>query len=498
MPVELSHHFSTIKAKKNAIIPFKDHPQFSILVDILSRKAVHHVCLHTDFSTQWLPYFLEAFLQHLAHEPVPPMLHEVELLYLHAEHLTPLEKKQIENDLQKLQTENKTSKKCLLIAVSHPAILDMFSVEHPAFRFIIFTSKHILPGQLEKYFSCLSLTSMSESDKLSLLKHQCIELENFHNVVISEEIISQAYLLAERYLSATHALEKTLLLLDSSTARASAAGELGLTLPVVLNVLSTWTQIPASHLQTNRFKPHEFIQAMQQRVFGQEAALTVLAQALQQSQANLQQRCGPFCGLWLVGGEHTGKRTTALALTEQLFKQLNVLYLASAITINNSMFEMKLKRCVDKQYLPLKEVLTQTPYAVILFENMEHAAPTLIEALQEIIQLGVLHDEQGNILDFRQSILLFSTTIGANRLAELTVLFSPEEGQEEVNFMQLIMKDLKPEPRSAKHDYSPQELVDVILPEMTAQFPLSLCQQVPMLPFLPLTKLSIEKIIRLK
>ncbi|TAK78694.1 MAG: hypothetical protein EPO11_01045, partial [Gammaproteobacteria bacterium] len=150
------------------------------------------------------------------------------------------------------------------------------------------------------------------------------------------------------------------------------------------------------------------------------------------------------------------------------------------------------------QRFKLKEIIQQMPYAIFLVEKMEQAPTAIIEELQEIMSVGVLQDEHGRWYDFRQAIFLLSTAVGANRLAEVTTLFSPQQEREEVNFMQLIMNELKQESTSIKQDYSPQELVDVIMPEMIARFPSSLCQQIPMIPFLPLTKMAVEKIIRLK
>ncbi|TAK73954.1 MAG: hypothetical protein EPO11_07710, partial [Gammaproteobacteria bacterium] len=311
------------------MLPFKDHPQFPILVDILSRKDVHHACLHVTFSSKWHAYFMKAFSHYLANEAIPSSLRGVELVYVNAENLAS----------EQVRIQQATSQT----------------------RILFFTQQHSLPHDLEKYFQCVAISAPTELDKLAILKQQSADLEHFHHVMIPEDILSQAYSLAERYLSTADTLEKALLLLDSAAARANGYEERVLTLPALMKVLATWTQIPVSHLQLNKFQLQEFVQAMQQRVFGQDAAITAMAHALQQAEANLQQRSGPFCGLWLVGDEHTGKRTAALALTDQLFKQLNVLHV---VELSSPMVSSILE--IKSQRFKLKEIIQQMPYAIFL------------------------------------------------------------------------------------------------------------------------------------
>src|SRR5687767_12212443 len=67
--------------RKNGNIPFKNHPQFSILADILSRKQLHHVQIKSDFSENLYPYFFESLMIHL-HQTRIPSLHNASLVYL--------------------------------------------------------------------------------------------------------------------------------------------------------------------------------------------------------------------------------------------------------------------------------------------------------------------------------------------------------------------------------------------------------------------------------
>ena len=288
-----------------------------------------------------------------------------------------------------------------------------------------------------------------------VLKQQRVELEQFHHVLIPEELLSQALSLAERYLSATHTLEKTLQLLDSSAARAGAVETADhanqfkpvLTTSILLNVLSDWTLIPATHLQINQFKHNDFTQGLHQRIFGQDTAITILGHELLQAQAQLQQKSKPFSSFLFAGPAHSGKKTTARALVEQLFKQLNVLHYAQPALSHQTLIDIKLQRCTDKQFLSITDVIRQTPYAVFLFENIEKLPTAIIEGLQEILSTGYLHDTHGNQYNFQQSIIILCTTVGANSLAEFAESFTPDEDIYTMDLMQLVMSDQKQEAR---------------------------------------------------
>lgn len=514
-------YLSPQQLKPNALIPFKEHPQLPVLVDILSRKNQHHALLQTEFSAKFYLSFLEALLLHLNHDFIPHPLNGAELIYLDLENLffTPQAQKTVEKDFETLGQALDNTNKYLLLALTHadflfaehkkPEANILFAqlrklMAHPKCRYLILSQAN-QPCPDDR-FTFLKITAPSETDITTILKLHRSELENFHHILIPEELLTLAYSLAERYLSANDVLENTLLLLDSSAARTSASekGEHTAQFKPVMNsgvitgVLSTWTQIPAPLLLINKFRFNEFIHNMQQRVFGQDIAVTLLGHELQQSQVRLQKNSAPFCSLLFAGPVHSGKKTTALALTKQLFKQLNLLYFAQLTSQPlQSLADIKLQRCTDQRQFQLKDVVHQTPYAIFMFENIEQAGAIVLDGLQEILSTGYLQDELGNQHNFRHAIIILSTSLGSHRLLELENLLAPEQDSHDIDLMQLVMNEQRQHASSVRH-YSPQELADEIMPEITANLPESLCQYLHVVPFLKLDKSAIEKIIRLK
>lgn len=496
--------------KKHATHPFKEHPKLAVLTDVLSRMQMHHANLSADFPPQMNLSFLTALLHHLHDESMPSPLRHADLLYLDTHSLT-LESKAIETELKSLESTLSTREHGLLIALSSddPMLFSLLKplLHHPKCRFLIF--KHKMAKQaiaLEQDFDHIYLEAPTQADIHLILKLKRAELENYHHIVIPEELLDYAYSLAERFLSTTNTLEKALLLLDSGAARATMIERIDsnnpmkpvMTLFNLTSVLSGWTQIPATHLQIHKFKYSEFIQNMQQRIFGQDAAIAVLAHELQQSQAHLQKQNGPFASLLFAGPHHCGKQTTALALTHQLFKQPNVLFCAQLTgQTTTSILDLRFQRVTDKKGFILKELIQSTPHAILMIEQIDRASEPVIESLIEILNTGIIQDQAGDPYHFHQAILILTTTISADLLNDIAKSFTPEPESQDMDLLQLVLSEQKTESHSAQH-FTPQEIADAVREVASSSLPSALNQQLHVIPFLPLNPYAVEKIFRLK
>ena len=492
---------------RHSNIPFIEHPQFQHLIDILARKHCHHAALLAGFSPTFFLHIMNALSLHLTHDHVPVYLRDAEVIYLDMHDLPA-------NPTVEIAARHDENQKIRIIALInaspdfvHRHLAPLLT--RPELRFIMLARPDDKKSHdyLKTDFNFIELLAPSEKDILAVLKEKRSELEQYHHVTISDECLVEAFRLAERFLSADHSLDKALQLLDSAAARLAATEHTeknGTTKPVLAgdslaNILANWTQIPASHLQLNKFKLTEFTQGMRQKIFGQDVAVTIFGHALQQAHARLRHNLGPFCSFLFAGPEHSGKKSAALALVEQLFKQLNILYFAQPFSHEvRSITDIKLQRCHDKHYATLKDVIREIPYAVFFFNHVDMASPGIIDNLHQIFATGHMHDEEGNDYNFRQATIILSTTLGAEYLTDITKLFDATEGDDPVDLMQLIMTEQKNATVHQELRYSPQELVDGLMPIITPFLPESICQHLHVVPFIPLDKSAIEKIIHLK
>ncbi|OGT38908.1 MAG: hypothetical protein A3F12_01860 [Gammaproteobacteria bacterium RIFCSPHIGHO2_12_FULL_38_14] len=517
----LAKLFSPFSIKTNDPFPFKDHHQFSVLIDIISRKYTHHALIHAPFSSLFYPFFLEAFSHHLLNEQMPDHLKSTELLHLPFNLIaTQLSNSMIENDFKLLLSRLDEMPSCLLIAISgisslfqldnknalHQKITQL--IHHPKCRLLIFTSNHQETNHhfFHAEFHAISIKPPSRDDHLAILKKSRLELEHYHHILIPEEILPIAYGLAERYLSVQNPLEKTLLLLDSCASRLIShtqqdpthASPALLTNATLLNVLSSWTQISTTHLATNTFNASTFIDNMQQKIFGQESAITTISHALQETYAQIKQTNGPFASFLFAGPKHAGKKTTSIALAEYMFKQTNMLYFAHLIQPTlKRLLDLPLKAHHTHEYASLRHVISQTPFAIILIENIEEATTSVIEDLYQVLNTGYMADDTHQQYCFRQAIFILTTTLGTDHILVHVKPTEPSNEEPQLDLLQLVMNEQKQ--RSHTHlTHSPQEIVDHILPELSQKLSPSLCHLLHVVPFFPHHKEALEKIIRLK
>lgn len=487
---------------KSNSIPFKHHPQFPLLVDVLIRKHKHHAVLQTLFSARMVLPFLHALIAHISHDHIPHNLRHTELTLLDE-----INETNLAGVLRKLNQSNNY----LLLAIHTTtyslaylkSALDKL-ITHPRCRILILTNQD--ESHYDDCFAQISIAKPADTDIHALLKQQKSELENFHHVLIPDEILIEAYQLAERYLSTQDALDQALLLLDSSAARAAvyeqanqhSAIKPALTSATMLQVLASWTSIPVSHLPLNTFHAGEFSHALQQRIIGQDMAITLLAQKLQQAYARVQEIGGPFSTFLFAGERYTGKKSTASMLAEQLFNRRDALYIASLSPACTSLLELKLQRRSDFQFLSLKKIIRQTPYAILLLENIEQAPSVLINELIDALSTGTLHDTDGTHYHLHQSILLLSTTAGADRLAELVKPATQEEKSSQIDLMQFILQQQKQVTHDGYRQLTAHEIAQELQQALVNSLPAALCQRAHIIPFVPLTQSVVDQIIRLK
>jgi hypothetical protein len=487
----------------NTFIPFIDQPQLQYLIDILARSNGHHAIIRANFSTTLYSYFIEAFA--LLQSQLPARLKNASILWLDLATIS-------SNEINTILIDTTPSNQVMIIAIAnashaffHDKLQPLLSL--PQYRFILLSQstdqliQHIKNPQVQP----LDLAAPTQKDLLSILKLKCPELEQYHQVTIPDEILTEAFQLTERYLAAGNPADKTLQFIESAAARMAHKEQMTnearplLTSHALIQVLSTWTSIPASHLQLKRFRLTDFTHHLHQRIFGQDVAINIIGHALQQAEANLQHRSGPFASFLFVGEEHCGKQSLALAVVEHLFKQLNTLHVAMPLTNDmKSITSIKLQRSFDKQILTCKEIIRQTPYAVIYINDIDKAPASIIDQLYQLLATGHLQDDQGESVDFSQAIIVLTTTVGSAHLSEMDNALETNEIQHPVDLLQLIMSAEKNINKPEELRFTPDELTDAIMPAIATCLPATLCELLHVVPFMPLNKSAIEKIICMK
>lgn len=194
----------------------------------------------------------------------------------------------------------------------------------------------------------------------------------------------------------------------------------------MLQVVSTWTGIPLSRMEK---KESEKLLSMedeiQKVVVGQELAASAIARALRRSRADLKDPRRPIGSFMFVGPTGVGKTETAKQLASQMFGDQDAII---QIDMSEYMEKFAVSRLVGSPpgYVgydeggQLTEAVRRKPYAVVLFDEVEKAHPDVVQLLLQILEDGRLTDSLGRSVDFRNTIIIMTSNVGAQLLQRQT------------------------------------------------------------------------------
>jgi ATP-dependent Clp protease ATP-binding subunit ClpB len=219
----------------------------------------------------------------------------------------------------------------------------------------------------------------------------------------------------------------------------------------VAKIVSKWTGIPvAKMLEGEVQKLTEMEQRLRERVVGQDEALSAVANAIRRSRAGLSDPKRPIGSFIFLGPTGVGKTETARALAEFLFDDEHAMV---RIDMSEYMEKHAVARLIGAPpgYVgfdeggQLTEAIRRRPYAVVLFDEIEKAHPDVFNVLLQVLDDGRLTDSKGRTVDFKNTVLIMTSNVGASQLA--TAWADSDEGFNEAKERVLgeLRKQFRPE-----------------------------------------------------
>ena len=336
---------------------------------------------------------------------------------------------------------------------------------------------------IERRFQIVRVEPLTEEASVKVLRKLRPSFERHHDVKISGKAIQAAVALTQRYMPNRHLPDKAIDVLDQACARYHLKAVAAQTNPRLLEetiepgpvskvtphdirkVISQVTAIPIEEMTAGeRLFLSNLEQDLKKRIIGQDEAVAKAVAAVKKSRAGLADPNRPNAVMLFLGPSGVGKTQLAKLLADSLFGSTNHLVtfdmseyieahsvsrlLGAAPGLVGSEEEGRLTRAVRN-----------TPFSVLLFDEIEKAHPRIFDVLLPIFEEGRLKDARGRDVSFRNCIIILTSNIGAERMtrgdtheapeqlmAELRQHFRPEfinRIDEIVPFRQLLFEDIR-------------------------------------------------------
>ena len=278
----------------------------------------------------------------------------------------------------------------------------------------------------------ITIDEPSAEVTMEILKGIMPSYEEYHGLKVSEEVMTESIRLAKRYLTEKCLPASAIDLLDRTMAHVKVENDLGdadkkhteLQSEDMTAVVAKQTGIPLGKVQTqerDRLLGGE--EELKKRVVGQDHAVKKVLDAVFEARSGLNKKGQPMGSFFFLGPTGTGKTELSKALAEFLFGDESAL-------LRFDMSEFKEEHSVALLYgAPpgyvgyeegglLVNKIRQTPYSVVLFDEIEKAHKSVFDLFLQILDEGKLHDRLGRVGDFSNALILFTSNIGAKQIVD--------------------------------------------------------------------------------
>jgi ATP-dependent Clp protease ATP-binding subunit ClpB len=275
--------------------------------------------------------------------------------------------------------------------------------------------------ELEKRSADLTSRWKAEKEKLSDAQKLKTELDQLRAELANAQRKGEFQRAGELAYGRIPDLEKKLQAIEAAEAKGAMVEET-VTADHVAQVVSRWTGVPVDRmLEGEKEKLLRMEDALAKRVIGQQEAVRAVSTAVRRARAGLQDPHRPIGSFMFLGPTGVGKTELTKALAEYLFDDENALI---RIDMSEYMEKHAVSRLIGappgyvgyEEGGALTEAVRRRPYQVVLFDEIEKAHPDVFNVLLQVLDDGRLTDGQGHTVDFRNTLIVMTSNLGADFL----------------------------------------------------------------------------------
>ena len=208
----------------------------------------------------------------------------------------------------------------------------------------------------------------------------------------------------------------------------------------IAEVVANWTGIPVKKLNQDEFEKLKNLEnLLHERIIGQDEAVSAVAKAIRRGRVGLKDPKRPIGSFMFLGPTGVGKTELSKALAESLFGNEDAMI---RIDMSEYMESHSISKLIGSPpgYVgfddggQLTEKIRRKPYSVILFDEVEKAHPDVMNMLLQILEDGRLTDSQGRTVNFKNTVIIMTSNVGARLITDKKMLGFESRGDEKVSY----------------------------------------------------------------
>ncbi len=300
---------------------------------------------------------------------------------------------------------------------------------------------------IDEAASRVRLSSTAPSDELKQTEQKLSAIKAEKDDAIASQEFERAANLRDKEKQLEEEIEK--IKQQKSAKNAHASGEVGE--QNIAEIVSLWTGVPVVQLteeESERLLRLE--EVLHHRLVGQSEAVTAVSKAIRRGRVGLKDPKRPIGSFIFLGPTGVGKTELCKALAEAMFGSENMMI---RLDMSEYMEKHTVSRLVGSPpgYVgfeeggQLTEKVRRNPYSVILFDEIEKAHPDVFNILLQILEDGILTDSQGRKVDFKNTVIIMTSNIGARLITDKKVSFGfgTSDDQNEKDIRSRVLEELK-------------------------------------------------------